>query len=117
MYIWKCHKENLCVAILNKKKGIFFLLQNGEQEGGTGPAWGGNGWHQWGGRKDVRRWVWCKYCVHMHINRKMIPIETIQGMGAGGDEGEWWRGWIQVWYIWYIVRTFVNVTTYPYPAQ
>jgi hypothetical protein len=32
-------------------------------------------------------------------------------------KGEWWRGWIQVQYIWYIVRTFVNVTMYPYPEQ
>jgi hypothetical protein len=29
------------------------------------------------------------------------------------DKGEWWRGWIQVWCIWYIVRTFVNATMYP----
>jgi hypothetical protein len=26
---------------------------------------------------------------------------------GGRDKGEWWRGWIQVWYI---VETFVNVT-------
>jgi hypothetical protein len=25
-----------------------------------------------------------------------------------GDQGEWWMGWIQVRYIQYIVRTFVN---------
>jgi hypothetical protein len=25
--------------------------------------------------------------------------------------------WIQVWYIWYIIRTFVNATMYLYPAQ
>jgi hypothetical protein len=30
-----------------------------------------------------------------------------------GDKGEQWRGWIQVWYIWYIVRT----TVYPHAAQ
>jgi hypothetical protein len=35
----------------------------------------------------------------------------------GRDKGKWWRRWIQVWYIWYIVRTFVNATVYPYPAQ
>jgi hypothetical protein len=28
----------------------------------------------------------------------------------GGDKEEWGRGWIQLWYI---VRTFVNVTMYP----
>jgi hypothetical protein len=38
---------------------------------------------------------------------------------------EWGRGgkrriveeWIQVWYIWYIVRTFRNATMYPYPVK
>jgi hypothetical protein len=30
-----------------------------------------------------------------------------------GHKGEWWRGWIQLWYIWYIVRTLVNVAVYP----
>jgi hypothetical protein len=33
------------------------------------------------------------------------------------DREEWWRGWIQVWYIWHIVRTFVNATMYPYLAH
>jgi hypothetical protein len=47
----------------------------------------------------------------------MIPIETIPGMGRSEDKGEWERGWIQVWYIWYIVRIFVDVTMYPHPAQ
>jgi hypothetical protein len=42
---------------------------------------------------------------------KMIPIETVPGMGEGGDKGECWREWIQVWYIWYIARIFVS------PAQ
>jgi hypothetical protein len=43
----------------------------------------------------------------------MIPVETIPGMGRGWDKGEW----IKVWYIWYIVRTFVNATMYPHLAQ
>jgi hypothetical protein len=29
-------------------------------------------------------------CVHMYGNRKVIPVETIPGMG--GDKGEWWKG-------------------------
>jgi hypothetical protein len=24
------------------------------------------------------------------------------------DKREWWRGWIQLWFAWYIVRTFVS---------
>jgi hypothetical protein len=43
----------------------------------------------------------------------MRPIETIPRMGKVVDKREWWRGWIQVWYIWCIVRTFKNVTLYP----
>jgi hypothetical protein len=29
------------------------------------------------------------------------------------SKGEWWSGWIQIWYVWYIARTFVNATMYP----
>jgi hypothetical protein len=34
----------------------------------------------------------------------------------GQGEEEQWREWIQVWYIWYIVRTCVNATMY-HPEQ
>jgi hypothetical protein len=49
----------------------------------------------------------------------MIPVETtVPGMVEGEEINENGReGWIQVWYIWRIVRTFVNVTVYPHPAQ
>jgi hypothetical protein len=42
VFLWKCHKETPCVAILNKQNVIFlFSFTNiGEQEGRTGPAWG-----------------------------------------------------------------------------
>jgi hypothetical protein len=63
----------------------------------------------WG--KGVEEWIWCKYCVYMYVNGKMRPVETRNG--GRNDKGEWWRGWIQVWYIWYSVRTFVNATMYP----
>jgi hypothetical protein len=43
----------------------------------------------------------------MYENGKMRHVETIPGMGEGGER---WRGWIQLGYI---VRTFVNVTMYP----
>jgi hypothetical protein len=36
--------------------------------------------------------IYCKYSVHMYVNGKMIPVETIPGMGGGGSEGDWWRG-------------------------
>jgi hypothetical protein len=30
--------------------------------------------------------MWCKYCVHMYVNGKMRPVETIPGIM--GDKGE-----------------------------
>jgi hypothetical protein len=37
---------------------------------------------RWG--KRVGGCLWCQYCVHMYVNGKMRPVETIPGMG--GDE-------------------------------
>jgi hypothetical protein len=37
MYMWKCHNETPCIAILNKQKCLF--LKNREQEGKTVPVW------------------------------------------------------------------------------
>jgi hypothetical protein len=34
-------------------------------------------------RKGVGRGIQCKYCVHMYVNAKMIPVETVPGMGEG----------------------------------
>jgi hypothetical protein len=31
--------------------------------------------------KGVGGWMWCTYCVRMHVNGKMRPIETIPGTG------------------------------------
>jgi hypothetical protein len=46
----------------------------------------------------------------MYINGKIRPVETTLGMEGKSERREWWRGWIQLWYI---ARTFVNVTLYP----
>jgi hypothetical protein len=33
----------------------------------------------------VRGLLWCKYCVLIYVNGKIIPVETIPGMeGRGG---------------------------------
>jgi hypothetical protein len=46
----------------------------------------------------------------------MIPVEIVPGIrGEGSGDSSLGAG-IQVWYIWYIVRTFVNATIYPRPA-
>jgi hypothetical protein len=47
----------------------------------------------------------------------MIPVRITPGMGSRGDKEEWWKGWIQPWYIWYIARTFANATMYPHTRQ
>jgi hypothetical protein len=41
--------------------------------------------------KGYRRVNMVQYCVHMYVNRKRIPVETILGMGRRRDKGEWWR--------------------------
>jgi hypothetical protein len=43
----------------------------------------------------------------MYVNGKMRPVEIIPEMGGREDKGEFRKGWV-----WYIVRTFVNVTRY-----
>jgi hypothetical protein len=45
----------------------------------------------------------------MYVSGKMRPVETIPGMGRG-EIKENDGGWVQLWYI---ERTFVNVTMYP----
>jgi hypothetical protein len=30
--------------------------------------------------------MWCKYCVHRYVNEKMIPVETVPGMGGEADK-------------------------------
>jgi hypothetical protein len=66
---------------------------------------------RWG--KGIKEWIQCKYCVHMTVNGKKILGETNSWMEEEGIKENGGGGWIQVWYIWYIVR----ITIYPYPAQ
>jgi hypothetical protein len=49
--------------------------------------------------------------------QKWYLLKTVPGIGVGGMEERSGGGGIQVWCIWYIVRTFVNATMYPHPAQ
>jgi hypothetical protein len=41
------------------------------------PVWRGI---MWG--KGIGGWIWYKYCIHMYVNRKLRPVETIPGMGG-----------------------------------
>jgi hypothetical protein len=52
-------------------------------------------WYQCGGEvagKAVGGWMWGKKCIHIYVNEKMIPVETIPGIRGEGDKGEQWRG-------------------------
>jgi hypothetical protein len=33
-----------------------------------------------------------KKCVHMCVNAKTIPVETVSGIVGGEGKGEQWRG-------------------------
>jgi hypothetical protein len=39
-------------------------------------------------RMHVGGGIWCKYYVHIYVNRKMRPAETIPGMRGGEDKEE-----------------------------
>jgi hypothetical protein len=41
--------------------------------------------------KNVGGRIWYKYCVHLNVNRKMILVETIPGMGVREDKGKYQR--------------------------
>jgi hypothetical protein len=42
--------------------------------------------------KGDRRMNTCKKCVHIYVNAKMILVETVPGIGGGGDKEELWGG-------------------------
>jgi hypothetical protein len=48
------------------------------------------GWYQW---EEGTRWEECvcgsEYSVHMYVNGKMKPVETIPKMEGGTKENEW----------------------------
>jgi hypothetical protein len=54
------------------------------------PVEGRRWWGKWGRRVNTAQ----KLCTHVctHVNAKMIPVETIPGMGGGEDKEEQWRG-------------------------
>jgi hypothetical protein len=49
----------------------------------------------------------------MYVNGKMRPVKTIPKMGEGRIKENDGSMWIQLCYIWYIIRTFINATMYP----
>jgi hypothetical protein len=86
---------------------FFFFYKIREQEDRTGPVGGlvpvgvGRMWgNDIGGLNIVQT-----LCTHVCKWNQMRSVETTPGMRREWAKGEWWRGWIQVWYSWYIVRT------------
>jgi hypothetical protein len=69
---------------------FYFSFTTAEQECRTCPVWG-EGWTS-GMREDVERG--CRgvnivqICVHLHVNGKLIPVETTPGMMGEEDKGE-----------------------------
>jgi hypothetical protein len=72
--VWKYHKETPCVGILSKQNHFSFTNIR-DQDSGTSER--GEEVEKLCGRVKM-----CKYCVHMYINGKMKPVETIPGMGG-----------------------------------
>jgi hypothetical protein len=60
--------------------------------------------------------IWYKYCVHIYINGKMIPDETITGMGVGRIKENVGGGKFKYVYLLYF-KNFCKRTMYPHPAQ
>jgi hypothetical protein len=68
---------------------MFFLLQNWrtKERNRLFPRVRGSSWHRWewgGGGERARRVNMCKQCIHMYVNAKMIPVETVPGIRGGG---------------------------------
>jgi hypothetical protein len=49
------------------------------------------------------------FCIHMCKWKKRETCWNYSRNWGRRDKGEWWREWIQLWYI---LRNFVNVTMY-----
>jgi hypothetical protein len=63
------------------------LIAHPQQEGGTGLAWYRVGFSGRGENVGKVEKVWeAKYYVHIYASGKMIPVESIPGMGR--DKGE-----------------------------
>jgi hypothetical protein len=89
IYMEMSQGNSLCSCLKQKNTSFFFFfLQNQKrQEGRTGPVWRSR--VDTSGReeevdKQCGRVNIAKYCVHMYVNEKMIPVEIIAGMRIGG---------------------------------
>jgi hypothetical protein len=83
---------NSLFSYLKQINVIFFLLQNQRTRKHNRSCLGEEA-VPWEGEevgKVCGRLIQCKHGIHMYLNKKMIPVETIPEKGGGGDKGEWW---------------------------
>jgi hypothetical protein len=72
---------------------MFCLLQN-KRTGGQNRFCGGCDWHQrerGSAGKRGRRMNMVKQCLHMYVNAKMIPVETVPGIRKGWARAVVWE--------------------------
>jgi hypothetical protein len=77
----------------------------------------GHRWNKIGSELTDDCWTWAidtwKFIVLFSL--PIFTFETFPKCSKCESNLKWWRWWIQVQYIWYIVRTFVNATMYSHP--
>jgi hypothetical protein len=74
----KCHVFLFLFSLFS-----FLFYKIGQQQGRTAPAQRG-GLAPVGGGRWRGNWIGIKKYVHMYINAKMIPVESIPGIRVGG---------------------------------
>jgi hypothetical protein len=79
--------NSLCSYLKQARMSFFFFYKIGEQEGKTGPAGGGRlvPVSAGGGGERVQEGEWCKFCVHLYVNRKMASVKTSPRMEERGS--------------------------------
>jgi hypothetical protein len=95
IYIEMSQGKSLCsYLITNNQKCHFFLLssiKSNRREEQVLPDRGiGTSGRERSQRKVGRGKIQYKKCVHVYVNAKMIPVETIPGLQGEQDEGECW---------------------------
>jgi hypothetical protein len=105
-YTWKCNNERPYIGILNKQKCLLKKQWWLERQNTCWLRVGTSGSGE-DIRKSCRR---INMVEILSINGKWELLKLFQEWGGEGEKGEQWRGFIQLWYI---LRTFINVTMYP----
>jgi hypothetical protein len=87
IYTWKCHRKPR-YSYLKQTKMLFFFQKwktRRQNKSCVGVCTCGSGEDVRRGCRSVNK---CKYCVHLYVNGKVIPVETIPEMGENDGGGE-----------------------------